>query len=429
MKVNVKGRKFCSTSGERPTTAPAGRMGCRVDAVAGDRGLDLPEGAIEDGEVPVQEKQHLASLDAWRRVMAMVVEEAAARRRRRRRKVETAKIENTPHEEKKDEGGSRNPSFIVGHPSENSSVKEMNTKHHLDAFDKDIDGMPPGSTESYVIENRFGARRGRAAAAAVASGKALGFLESGRRKSSPVVGTAAAAATASSSSSRETLITTAIATAKATARGTSGPSAKASAGTAASTGSRGTQPLSDTITRTFETIGRPTKCPKSSPNPLQESTKDARIPQQFDADQHNPVDSGAAAEKWSAQFRDDTTPESNARRDVLLQMLLSPKHIAAGPGLSSTKDAGSIKRTGETGGGLVYRRTVSNSVRALRQRETQMGATLRDFKTSIGFSAKGDLFDDLFGKPSCLDEALVAEPGQRTRTQASRTVWMNLANI
>lgn len=398
--MNVKGRKG-GTSTERPTTAPARRTGCQTDVAAGNGGW-----AIADGEVPVQEKQHLAPLDSWRRVMAAVVAEAA------RRRDKTVKIENTPHEEKKDEGGPRNSPLVVGRPLENGGVEKMNTRHHPHAFDKESDEIPPGSTESYVIENRFVALRGRAAAATVASGKALVFLKSGRRKSPPVAGAAA---------SRETLITTA----KATARGTS---AKASAGTAASTRSRGTQPLSDTITRTFETIDRPTKCQKSSPSHPQESTKAAQISQQFDADRHNPVDSGAAGEKWSAQFRDNTTSESNTRRDALLQMLVSTKHNSAAPGLSSANDAGSTE-TGEIGGGLVDRRRVASSMRALRQRETGTGATLGDFKASIGFSAKGDLFDDLFGKPSCLDEALVTEPGQRTRTQASRALYMDLANI
>lgn len=40
-------------------------------------------------------------------------------------------------------------------------------------------------------------------------------------------------------------------------------------------------------------------------------------------------------------------------------------------------------------------------------------------QASIGLSSKGELFDDIFCRPSPLDEALTAEPGQRTPDQAS----------
>ncbi len=46
-------------------------------------------------------------------------------------------------------------------------------------------------------------------------------------------------------------------------------------------------------------------------------------------------------------------------------------------------------------------------------------ASLTEFKASVGLSAKGDLFDDLFCRPSSLDEALTTEPGRRTPDQ----VW------
>ena len=49
------------------------------------------------------------------------------------------------------------------------------------------------------------------------------------------------------------------------------------------------------------------------------------------------------------------------------------------------------------------------------------GASLGEFKTSMGLSAKGALFDDLFCRPSTVDEALTTEPGRRTPEQVSRT--------
>lgn len=48
------------------------------------------------------------------------------------------------------------------------------------------------------------------------------------------------------------------------------------------------------------------------------------------------------------------------------------------------------------------------------------GASLGEFKASVGLSAKGELFDDLFCRPSSLDEALTAEPGKRTPAQVNR---------
>lgn len=39
----------------------------------------------------------------------------------------------------------------------------------------------------------------------------------------------------------------------------------------------------------------------------------------------------------------------------------------------------------------------------------------------MGLSAKGELFDDLFCRPSTVDEALTTEPGRRTPEQVSRT--------
>ncbi|CBJ32014.1 expressed unknown protein [Ectocarpus siliculosus] len=52
----------------------------------------------------------------------------------------------------------------------------------------------------------------------------------------------------------------------------------------------------------------------------------------------------------------------------------------------------------------------------------RQGASLVEFKASMGLSAKGELFDDLFCRPSFLDEALTTEPGRRTPEQVVHVV-------
>lgn len=47
----------------------------------------------------------------------------------------------------------------------------------------------------------------------------------------------------------------------------------------------------------------------------------------------------------------------------------------------------------------------------------------------MGLSAKGALFDDLFCRPSYVDEALTTEPGRRTPDQVSGTLDQAYAHI
>lgn len=139
------------------------------------------------------------------------------------------------------------------------------------------------------------------------------------------------------------------------------------------------------------------------------------------------------AEEWSAQFRDKRLAEHDVRRDALLRELLSP---TSNEGNSPTATMTTTAAEGESGGTTVpstVRRchsatgAVPSTKRGTgrsrygngRGEESGVGATLGEFKASVGLSAKGELFDDLFCRPSRLDEALTTEPGRRTPQQAS----------
>ena len=133
-------------------------------------------------------------------------------------------------------------------------------------------------------------------------------------------------------------------------------------------------------------------------------------------------------EGWSAQFRDKRLAEHDFRRDALLRELLSPSNEGSLPTTTAEEESGgtisppSVVRTcrSATGAAPSTKRGIGRSrYRNGQGEESSVGATLGEFKTSVGLSAKGELFDDLFCRPSRLDEALTTEPGRRTTQQAS----------
>lgn len=140
-------------------------------------------------------------------------------------------------------------------------------------------------------------------------------------------------------------------------------------------------------------------------------------------------DDAQQVEEWSAQFRDKRLAEHDSRRDALLRELLSPTSdggdvpttMTAGEENGRTVASSPVRRCHSAAGAVppTKRGTDRIRYRTGRCEESGVGATLGEFKTSVGLSAKGDLFDDLFCRPSRLDEALTTEPGRRTPQQAS----------
>lgn len=131
------------------------------------------------------------------------------------------------------------------------------------------------------------------------------------------------------------------------------------------------------------------------------------------------------SQEWSEQFRDRKLLEDNERRKTLFRQLVSQNHeedSAGAGGNSGTATAG-----GEPSGhgavlvnGIGGRGSGSGGgLRSVLHNGSGSGASLGEFKASVGLSAKGELFEDLFCRPSCLDEALTTEPGKRTPEQAS----------
>lgn len=138
-----------------------------------------------------------------------------------------------------------------------------------------------------------------------------------------------------------------------------------------------------------------TNCSQSIPNGDNRSSPDV--------DTHN-----SEKEEYSDQFRDRRLLQDSNRRRALLRMLASDEIDPEEDFMYTRSDEFS---DGGVSGGFA---------KCLRAGDG-MGASLGEFKASMGLSAKGELFDDLFCRPSCLDEALTTEPGQRTPAQVSNT--------
>ncbi|CAM9868643.1 unnamed protein product, partial [Ectocarpus sp. 6 AP-2014] len=124
--------------------------------------------------------------------------------------------------------------------------------------------------------------------------------------------------------------------------------------------------------------------------------------------------SSCSSEHWSDLFRDKRLMEDNFRRRALLRELyLSPAERREGRGsrYPDEDERGGAESEQRNSGGCGRRRKTSGK-----------GASLVEFKASMGLSAKGELFDDLFCRPSFLDEALTTEPGRRTPEQVVHVV-------
>ncbi|CAM9469558.1 unnamed protein product, partial [Hapterophycus canaliculatus] len=130
------------------------------------------------------------------------------------------------------------------------------------------------------------------------------------------------------------------------------------------------------------------------------------------------------SEEWSDQFRDRRLMEDNIRRRALARQLLlledgSAEGTGEGSDLEYPEEGG-----GRRGGGTEAEfgtRSGGFAGGAFRKKSGN-GASLGEFKASVGLSAKGELFDDLFCRPSFLDGALTAEPGRRTPEQVKHVV-------
>ena len=142
------------------------------------------------------------------------------------------------------------------------------------------------------------------------------------------------------------------------------------------------------------------------------------------------VDEALPLEQWSAQFRDKRLGEHDSRRAALLRELLPPPNKGGLPvtAAAEAETRGMMTATPErrchsaTAGAARTKRGISTGCSRYgngRGEESGVGATLVQFKASVGLSAKGELFEDLFCRPSKLDEALTTEPGRRTPQQAS----------
>eukprot|EP00903_Cladosiphon_okamuranus_P017020 g15687.t1 len=116
------------------------------------------------------------------------------------------------------------------------------------------------------------------------------------------------------------------------------------------------------------------------------------------------------SEEWSDQFRDRRLMEDTYRRRALTRQLFSPDAESE----TEYPEDKNCTGTGARAGG-------KHSSGSFREKSGQ-GASLGEFKTSMGLSAKGALFDHLFCRPSHVDEALTTEPGRRTPEQINHVV-------
>eukprot|EP00752_Nemacystus_decipiens_P017735 g15902.t1 len=114
------------------------------------------------------------------------------------------------------------------------------------------------------------------------------------------------------------------------------------------------------------------------------------------------------SEEWSDQFRDRRLMEDTFRRRALLRQLFSPDAESEEEYPEDEYDAVAGAGGKRRGGNF--------------RKKSGQGASLVEFKTSLGLSAKGELFDDLFCRPSFVDEALTTEPGRRTPEQVKHVV-------
>ncbi|CAM9338673.1 unnamed protein product, partial [Ectocarpus sp. 4 AP-2014] len=130
-----------------------------------------------------------------------------------------------------------------------------------------------------------------------------------------------------------------------------------------------------------------------------------------------PIDAGhssCSSEHWSDLFRDKRLMEDNFRRRTLQRELyLSPTELGEGRGNRYPDEDGR--------GGAESEKRNSGGCGRLRKTSGK-GASLGEFKASMGLSAKGELFDHLFCRPSSLDEALTTDPGRRTPEQVVHVV-------
>lgn len=124
------------------------------------------------------------------------------------------------------------------------------------------------------------------------------------------------------------------------------------------------------------------------------------------------------AEEWSAQFRDKRLLQDNGKRQAFLWQILSPTNETNSVG-GSKESAAAINRGGECRKSQKAAELNTSGLRSVVRKKSGTGASLGEFKASVGLSARGELFDDLFCRPSFLDEALTTEPGKRTPEQAS----------
>ncbi|CAM9788396.1 unnamed protein product, partial [Ectocarpus fasciculatus] len=124
--------------------------------------------------------------------------------------------------------------------------------------------------------------------------------------------------------------------------------------------------------------------------------------------------SSCSSEHWSDLFRDKRLMEDNFRRRALLrELFLSPAERGEGGGNGFSFEDGR--------GGAESEKRNRGACGRLRKASGK-GASLGEFKASMGLSAKGELFDDLFCRPSFLDEALSTDPGRRTPEQVVHVV-------